>query len=59
MLLKEAVDEFLLYLEIEKNLSENTVIGYEFIMKHFLMQHDCFLKLSSINKALVRRYIPH
>ncbi|EHL79207.1 hypothetical protein HMPREF1015_01410 [Bacillus smithii 7_3_47FAA] len=33
MLLQEAIDEFLLYLEIEKNYSKNTVAGYSLILR--------------------------
>ncbi|QWU07762.1 site-specific integrase [Weizmannia sp. FSL W8-0676] len=42
MLLQEAIDEFLLYLEIEKNYSKNTVAGYSFDLKtfeDFLVKH--------------------
>lgn len=62
MLFKEAVDEFLLYLEIEKNLADNTLVGYESDLKRFeqfLIQHDRSLELSTINKALIRRYIQY
>lgn len=60
MLYKEAVDEFLLYLEVEKNLSHNTLIGYEYDLnrlEQFLIQHNRSLELHTITKALVRRYI--
>lgn len=60
MLLQEAIDEFLLYLEIEKNYSKNTVAGYSFDFKtfeDFLVKHHRSLELNDIHKTLVRRFI--
>ncbi|WP_081412599.1 tyrosine-type recombinase/integrase [Fictibacillus gelatini] len=60
MLLQEAIDEFLLYLEIEKNYSKNTVAGYSFDLRtfeDFLLKHHRSLELNDIHKTLVRRFI--
>nr|WP_312752913.1 tyrosine-type recombinase/integrase [Bacillus mobilis] len=60
MLIQDAIDEFLLYLEVEKNCSNNTVIGYECDLNNFvsfLQSHKRSLDVNDINKALVRRFI--
>ena len=36
MLIQNAIDEFLLYLEVEKNCSDNTVVGYENDLNNFV-----------------------
>lgn len=44
MLLQDAIDEFILYIEIEKNYSKNTVTSYSLDLKmfhDFLVVHDC------------------
>ena len=60
MLINEAIDDFLLYLEIEKNCAENTLTGYEYDLNNFvqfLKSQNRSLELSDMNKSLVRRYI--
>ena len=60
MLIQDAIDEFLLYLEVEKNCSYNTVVGYEYDLNNFvsfLQSHKRSLDVNDINKALVRRFI--
>lgn len=36
MLIQDAIDEFLLYLEVEKNCSDNTISGYEYDLNSFV-----------------------
>src|SRR5699024_2357635 len=60
MLLPEAIDEFILYIEIEKNYSVNTVSSYSLDLKmfhDFLVAHERSLHLNDINKTIVRRFI--
>lgn len=60
MLVLHAVDDFLMYLTIEKNYSQNTITGYSHDLKtfeDFLVRHDRPLDLNEISKANVRRYI--
>ncbi|MED4454895.1 tyrosine-type recombinase/integrase [Metabacillus fastidiosus] len=60
MLLQHAIDEFLLYLEIEKNYSQHTLDGYSYdlkLFKDFLVKHDRSLALNDISKTLVRRFL--
>lgn len=60
MLLQNAIDEFLLYVEVEKNYSQNTVIGYTLDLKsfeEFLIRQNRSLELDDMTKALVRRFI--
>lgn len=60
MLIQDAIDEFLLYLEVEKNCSYDTVVGYEYDLNNFvsfLQSHKRSLDVNDINKALVRRFI--
>lgn len=60
MLLQEAIDEFILYIEIEKNYSENTVSSYSMDLQmfhDFLVARDRSLRLNAIKKSLVRRFI--
>ncbi|WP_267897040.1 site-specific integrase [Lysinibacillus yapensis] len=60
MQLKAAIDEFILYIEIEKNYSTHTVTSYEYDLQHFLeflTNHQCSTDLNEITKTLVRRFI--
>lgn len=60
MLLQNAIDEFLLYVEVEKNYSQNTVIGYTLDLKsfeEFLIRQSRSLELDDMTKAVVRRFI--
>ncbi|MGG3806143.1 site-specific integrase [Metabacillus fastidiosus] len=60
MLLQHAIDEFLLYLEIEKNYSQHTLDGYSYdlkLFKDFLVKHDRSLALNDISKTLMRRFL--
>ncbi|WP_160846681.1 tyrosine-type recombinase/integrase [Pontibacillus yanchengensis] len=54
------LDEFLLYLEVEQNYSNNTLIGYESDLKsflHFLEQHKRSTNVDDVNPTIVRRFI--
>lgn len=56
----QAVDDFLLYLEIEKNYSKNTIESYHFDLKcfhDFLNSHDRPSDLEQLNPSAVRRFI--
>jgi integrase/recombinase XerD len=60
MLLQEAIDEFLLYLEIEKTVQKTLLLLF-FDLKtfaDFLVKHYRLLKLNNIHKTLVRRCNP-
>src|SRR5690625_5195665 len=60
MQLQQAIDEFLLYIEIEKNYAQNTVISYELDLQmfhDFLVTHNRSLEVNDINKTIVRRFI--
>ncbi|WP_419719894.1 tyrosine-type recombinase/integrase [Lysinibacillus fusiformis] len=62
MQLQAAIDEFVLYIEIEKNYSENTVTSYEYDLQlflTFLTEHGCSTCLNEITKTQVRRFIQH
>lgn len=62
MQLNEAIDEFILYIQIEKNYSNLTVVSYEYDLYQFLAfleVHHCSTVLSSITKTQVRRFIQH
>ncbi|TDY05373.1 UNVERIFIED_CONTAM: phage integrase family protein with SAM-like domain [Lysinibacillus xylanilyticus] len=62
MQLHAAIDEFVLYIEIEKNYSENTVTSYEYDLQlylTFLSNHGCSACLNEINKTQVRRFIQY
>ncbi|WP_163537597.1 site-specific integrase [Gracilibacillus sp. YIM 98692] len=51
MNVKHAVDDFLMYLAIEKNYSENTVNGYSYDLKtfeEFLVRHNRALELTEM-----------
>ncbi|MGE8205827.1 tyrosine-type recombinase/integrase [Heyndrickxia sp. NPDC080065] len=60
MLLTQAMDEFLLYLQVERNYSQNTLISYEYDLKtlqDFLIRHNRSLQLEDLIPSTVRRYI--
>lgn len=62
MQLHAAIDEFVLYIEIEKNYSENTVTSYEYDLQlflTFLTNHGCSTCLNEITKTQVRRFIQY
>lgn len=62
MLFRQAIDEFVLYLQIEKNYSLNTVDGYAYDLRcfeNFLIQHGYSVKLNEITKTHVRRFVQH
>ncbi|WP_068984297.1 tyrosine-type recombinase/integrase [Lysinibacillus xylanilyticus] len=62
MQLHAAIDEFVLYIEIEKNYSENTVTSYEYDLQlflTFLTDHGCSTCLNEITKTQVRRFIQY
>ncbi|MCM3584221.1 tyrosine-type recombinase/integrase [Mesobacillus maritimus] len=60
MLLSQAIDEFLLYLQIERNYSQNTLDSYEYDLKtlqDFLVRHNRSLQLDDLIPSIIRRYI--
>lgn len=60
MQLKAAIDEFILYIQIEKNYSSHTVISYEYDLDQFLAflrDHNCSTDLADITTTQVRRFI--
>lgn len=62
MQLHAAIDEFVLYIEIEKNYSVNTVTSYEYDLQlflSFLKDHGCSTCLNEITKTQVRRFIQY
>ena len=62
MELRTAIDEFVLYIEIEKNYSVNTVISYEYDLQlffDFLIERDCSTCLDEITKTHVGRFIQY
>lgn len=62
MQLHAAIDEFVLYIEIEKNYSVNTVMSYEYDLQlflSFLKDHGCSTNLNEITKTQVRRFIQY
>lgn len=62
MNLKTAIDDFLLYIQIEKNYSEHTVISYEYdlnLFNQFLNDHQCSTELTELTKTNVRRFIQY
>jgi site-specific recombinase XerD len=57
---QHALDEFLLYLDVEKNYSKNTLTSYESdltLFMNFLQDHKRSTDLSNLNPSLVRRFI--
>lgn len=62
MQLHAAIDEFILYIEIEKNYSLNTVTSYKYDLQlffTFLTNHGCSTVLNDITKTQVRRFIQY
>ncbi|OLS38582.1 tyrosine-type recombinase/integrase [Bacillus sp. MRMR6] len=60
MLLSQAMDEFLLYLQIERNYSQNTLDSYEYDLQtlhDFLVRHKRSLELEDLIPSTIRRYI--
>lgn len=60
MQLQQAIDEFILYIEIERNYAKNTVTSYELDLRmfhDFLVTHERSLEVNDINKTIVRRFI--
>ncbi|QCR32545.1 tyrosine-type recombinase/integrase [Lysinibacillus sp. SGAir0095] len=62
MNLNTAIEDFLLYIQVEKNYSEHTVLSYEYDLKSFfsfLADYGCSTELNDITKLNVRRFIQH
>ncbi|MFT4416026.1 tyrosine-type recombinase/integrase [Fredinandcohnia humi] len=60
MLLSDAVDEFLSYIQVELNLSYHTYRSYEYDLhcfEIFLKRHDRSLELTDLSSMNVRRFI--
>jgi site-specific recombinase XerD len=60
MVLQDPIDDFMLYLEIEKNYSQNTLLGYSYdlqLFEEFLIRHNRSLELNDITKSIVRRFL--
>lgn len=56
----QAVDDYLMHLEVEKNYSKNTIIGYAFDLKcyeHFLRSQNRSLELDDLTPSTSRRFI--
>jgi site-specific recombinase XerD len=59
---QQALDDFLLYLEVERNYSKNTLDSYEsdlLIFLTFLHEHKRSSDLDDLNPSIVRRFIQH
>lgn len=57
MQFQEALDDFLLYLEVEQNYSVNTLTGYESDLRNvldFLVDHKRSMDLNDLNPSIVR-----
>ncbi|OES45655.1 site-specific integrase [Domibacillus iocasae] len=55
-----AIDEFLLYLQVEKNYAANTLTGYAYDLKsleQFLLAHNRPLDVSQLQTSTIRRFI--
>lgn len=51
MLLTQAMDEFLMYIQVERNYSPNTIDSYEYDLKTlhaFLVRHNRSLELEDL-----------
>ncbi|MFD1040021.1 site-specific integrase [Virgibacillus byunsanensis] len=62
MQFQQALDDYLLYLEVEQNHSVNTLTGYESDLRHFLnflVDHKRSTDLSDLNPSIVCRFIQH
>ncbi|MDZ5472673.1 tyrosine-type recombinase/integrase [Bacillus sp. 31A1R] len=60
--IQQALDDFLLYLEVEQNYSQNTLDSYESdlsIFLAFLQHHKRSTDLDDLNPSIVRRFIQH
>lgn len=60
MQLQEAIDEFILYIDIERNFSAHTITSYTLDLNmflEFLIRNNRSLELEDINKLIVRRFI--
>lgn len=60
MQVKQAADEFLFYLEVEKNVSEHTLHSYAYDVKvfvDFLMKFHDSTRLVEIHNSTIRRFI--
>jgi site-specific recombinase XerD len=60
MNLNQAIDEFLMYLDVEKNYSDNTIAGYALDLRSLsqcLNQNKRELTLETLSPATIRRYI--
>jgi integrase/recombinase XerD len=58
----QAVDEFLMYLEVERNYSKNTIVSYNFDLNsfyNFLISNNRLTDLDELNPSGVRRFIQH
>ncbi|MFT4416059.1 tyrosine-type recombinase/integrase [Fredinandcohnia humi] len=58
--IQQAVDDFLLYLEVEQNYSELTIRSYEHdlaVFQEFLKKHNRSCALEDLNRSIVRRFI--
>ncbi|MFB4165325.1 site-specific integrase [Alteribacillus sp. JSM 102045] len=56
----DAVDDYLLHLEVEKNYSKNTLRSYAFDLKcfqDFLRSHDRSENLDDLSTSTSRRFI--
>ncbi|WP_228460318.1 site-specific integrase [Cytobacillus dafuensis] len=57
---QQAMDDFLLYLEVEQNYSSNTIRSYEYdltVFRYFLEKHKRSTDLSDLNASIVRRFV--
>ncbi|KAB2331501.1 tyrosine-type recombinase/integrase [Cytobacillus depressus] len=57
---QQAMDDFLLYLEVEQNYSSNTIRSYEYdltVFRYFLEKHKRSTDLSDLNSSIVRRFV--
>lgn len=52
--LQQAVDEFLLYLKVERNYSKETIRSYEFdlsLFHQFMKRHNRSCELQDLNRS--------
>lgn len=60
ILFPQAIDEFLFYLQVEKNYSENTLRSYAYdleLFHQFLVNHNRCLKMHEQSSSTSRRFI--
>lgn len=58
--LYQAADEFLMYLEVERNCSRNTIKAYDLDLRsliNFMKKHDRPMDLLQLQPTLIRRFI--